>query len=93
MLIMHELYVLDFNMQHLTLQANFAPLLRSAWHKSASLRDGMGCLEGQLSLCFHSALETSASGIIWSKEIGQWNDLTSKRIGNHKLDARNVQQS
>ncbi len=30
-------------------------------------------------------------GIIWSKEIGHWNDLTLKGIENHKLDARNVQ--
>ena len=39
-------FILDFNMQQLTLQTN-APLLKSAWHKSASLRDGMGCFEGQ----------------------------------------------
>ena len=49
-----------------------APLLKSAWQKSASLRDGMDCFEGRSWLIlFDSALETSASGIIWSKEIGE----------------------
>ena len=85
------LSILDCNMQQLTLQTN-APLLKSAWHESASLRDGMGCFEGRSwFFVLHSPLETSASGIIWSKEIGQWNDLTLKEIGNDKLDARNVQ--
>ena len=83
--------IVHLGLQHATVANQFAPLLKSAWHRSASFRDGMGCLGGQLSLCFHSALETSASGIMWWKEIGQWNDLALKGIGNHKLDARNVQ--
>ena len=85
-------FILDFNMQQLTLQTNFAPLLKSAWHRSASFTDGTGCFEEPSSFfVFNSAFETCASGIIRSKEIGHWNDLTSKGIGNHKLDARNVQ--
>ena len=81
-----RVYVLIFGMkcivhlglQHATINAaktNFAPLLKSAWHRSTNLRDGMGCFEGRSwFLLFDSAFETSAAGIIWSKEIGQWTE-------------------
>ena len=41
-------------------------------------------------ILFHSALETSASRIVWSTEIGQWNGLTFKGIANHKHDVKNI---
>lgn len=47
-----------------------APLLKSAWQ----LKDIVG---GYFTI--YSALETSASGIVWSTEIGQWNDLTCQK--------------
>ena len=77
------LFILDFNMQQLTLQTNLAPPLKSAWHKSA--------FSGMEWVVLKNGVDSLFSGIIWSKEIGHWNDLTLKGIENHKLDARNVQ--
>ena len=58
-----RVYVLIFGMkcivhlglQHATINAaktNFAPLLKSAWHRSTNLRDGMGCLKDGVDSCF-----------------------------------------
>ena len=70
--------IVHLGLQHTTINAaktNFAPLLKSAWHRSTNLRDGMGCFEGRSwFLLFDSAFETSAAGFIWSKEIGQWTE-------------------
>ena len=49
LLALNVLFILDFIMQQLTLQTNLAPLLKAAWNRSASLRDGMGCFEGRSS--------------------------------------------
>ena len=82
---------LGLNMQQLTRQTNFAPFLKSAWHKSAwgmewvALKDGVGWYFSIL------RLKPQLQESFGRNKMAQWNDLTLKGIANHKLLARNVQ--